>query len=142
MSASVTGNTYPKTRRIPLLAKLGVFAVVLVALAVGGSYLWQKHFPAVSQASAADCTLAQQILDSTSKIPTDAAAGTKWETGARARIQNVKEEFLASELRAYVGQATVKASGAGTVDAATAKNISTKIQSHCTQKLAIPPLAG
>jgi hypothetical protein len=141
MSISSTGNTSPKSRRIPLIAVFGVFAVVLAAVAVGGSYLWQNHFRSATKASAADCTLAQQILDSTATIPSDPAAGTAWETATRTRIQGVKEEFLASQLRNYVHWSMAQATGTGKPEVKTSKNLSEQIPSHCDQKIVVRPLA-
>jgi hypothetical protein len=142
MSTDITENTYPKKSRTLRVVALSIVTVfVLGAIALGGTYLWQQRFGA-TQASAADCTLAQVIIDSTKSIPGDPAAGKKWEAATRAKIQNVKEDYLASQLRFYVGWAVTQATSTNRAGVEVSRNLSAEIPSHCDQKITVPPLHG
>ncbi|MEU8657483.1 hypothetical protein, partial [Actinoplanes philippinensis] len=53
-------------------------AVVLAGVAYGVNYLWDKRFGPTA-ASAADCRLAQELIDNAQNPPTHPPEGAKWE---------------------------------------------------------------
>jgi hypothetical protein len=86
---------------------------VMAAVAVSGNYLWQKQ-AGPTQASKADCVLAQQLFDRAQAGPGDATKAAAWETEIRQiRYTKLADEGLSTQVGKYVYWATVKATGAG-----------------------------
>ncbi|WP_430790497.1 hypothetical protein [Actinoplanes sp. G11-F43] len=95
------------------LAALAVLTVVVLAgVAYGVNYLWDKRFGPTS-ASAADCTLAQQLIDRAQTPPTDAAAAEKWAQEIRQiRYTQMVDQGISTQVGWYVQWQTIKATGA------------------------------
>jgi hypothetical protein len=120
-----------------------VFAIVIVLI---GAYAWQKH-NAPSQASAADCRLAQSIVDQAQKLPNDKAADEKWLRDMHnLRMAQMKDGYLGAQIFAYETWAAVKASGgAAEGDLPTPKEFTHMVNeanSHCATKLTFPPITS
>lgn len=119
--------------------------VVLTGVGIAGGYWWhERNLP--SQASKADCTLAQQIIDEAQKLPTgDKKAVDKWEKDtATLRRTQMKDGYLGYNIAQYEGWATAKAKGEAVEQ--TEKDmlhIAAQANSHCTDAkvtLAFPSL--
>ena len=88
-----------------------VTAVVAAALVAGAGYWWQDRNE-LSQASAEDCKLAQQIVTEAEEISTGPAPDAqKWwkETGDERRAQ-MKDGYLGAKISQYEGWALATAS--------------------------------
>jgi uncharacterized membrane protein len=122
-----------------------VVVAVLMAVGVGGAYWWyQRTRP--SQASAADCALAQNIIDQAQKLPRDKAAVEKWQKDTRQlRITRLKDGFLGVEIAGYEGWAANRATGEGpTPTTEQLAEMTRNANSHCTaakRTLVFPPIA-
>jgi hypothetical protein len=97
-------------------------AVVMAGVAYGVNYLWDKRFGPTA-ASAADCTLAQELIDKAQTPPTDAAKAEEWEQQIRQiRYTQLENDGISTEVGRYVHWSMVKATGdpmrppAGTLD--------------------------
>lgn len=122
-----------------------VAVVVMAAVGVGGAYWWQRDAP--SQASAADCALAQKIIDEAQELPGDKAAVAKWRKDTRdLRIAEMKDGYLGLRIATYEQWAADRATGAA--EAPTKRELADmahKANSHCTEAertLVIPPIAS
>ena len=86
-------------------------AVVLGGVAYGVNFLWDKRFGPTT-ASAADCRLAQQLIDKAQLPPTDAAGLEKWEQEIRqVRYTRLDDEGLSTQVGRYVHWKGVQSTG-------------------------------
>jgi hypothetical protein len=121
-----------------------IAAVVLVAAAVAGNYWWTEH-KRPSQASKADCALAQQLVDAAKDIPSDKAGIDKWEKTAQQSRKQLKDGYLASNISNYHGMAATNARGEGTPAKKKLMQVSDKANEHCADALVVitfPPLSS
>jgi hypothetical protein len=104
-------NTRSDWRRLVILGLVGV--VVLSGVAFGVNYLWQKRFGPTT-ASAADCELAQRLIDRAQTPPTDPAAAEEWEKEIREiRYAEFANDGISTEVGRYVYWQRVAATGEG-----------------------------
>jgi hypothetical protein len=113
---------------------------------VGGAYWWQQR-DAPSQASAADCALAQKIIDEAQELPADKAAVAKWRKDTRdLRIAEMKDGYLGLRIATYEQWAADHATGEA--EAPTKQELAemtNTANSHCTEAertLVVPPIAS
>jgi hypothetical protein len=139
MSTTVGGNRTHLTRTIVL----GIVTIgVLAAVAVGGNHLWQKRF-GPTQASAADCALAQSIVDQAQQLPKDEAAVAKWQKDMHdLRFGTKMDGFLGIQVSVYEQWAGRKATGEGLPPtAAEFRAMETEANRHCDKKVVFPPIS-
>ncbi|GIE77273.1 hypothetical protein Aph02nite_32230 [Actinoplanes philippinensis] len=99
-----------KTKHINV-AFVVLAAVVLAGVAYGVDYLWDKRFGPTA-ASAADCRLAQELIDKAQNPPSDAAEGEKWEQQIRQiRYTRLENDGISTEVGKYVHWSMVRATG-------------------------------
>jgi hypothetical protein len=96
------------------LIVLGALTLALLAgVAIGVNWLWDKRFGPTT-ASAADCTLAQKLVDQAQSPPKDAAAAQTWEKDIRqVRYSQFENDGISTEVGRYVTWQVVKATGTG-----------------------------
>ncbi|WP_033320551.1 hypothetical protein [Streptomyces yerevanensis] len=123
-----------------------VAVVVMAVVGVGGAYWWQQR-NAPSQASAADCALAQKIIDEAQELPGDKAVVAKWRKETRdLRISEMKDGYLGLRIATYEQWAADHATGAA--EAPTKQELADMTKtanSHCTEAkrtLVVPPIAA
>ena len=124
-----------------------VTAVVAAALVAGAGYWWQDRNE-LSQASAEDCKLAQQIVTEAEEISTGPAPDAqKWwkETGDERRAQ-MKDGYLGAKVSQYEGWALATAKKSPEAPSAKdVKNLQEDAQGHCSDSgvtLSMPPLGS
>jgi hypothetical protein len=124
-----------------------VTAVVAAALVAGAGYWWQDRNE-LSQASAEDCKLAQQIVTEAEEISTGPAPDAqKWwkETGDERRAQ-MKDGYLGAKISQYEGWALATAKKSPEAPSAKdVKNLQEDAQGHCSDSgvtLSMPPLGS
>ncbi|MFG3252508.1 hypothetical protein [Streptomyces sp. NPDC048172] len=128
---------------------LGVVAAVVLAAAVaGGAYVWQQRDGA-SQASAADCALAQKIVDQAGQLPEDKDedAVTKWQKDTQdLRRSKMEDGYLGLQIAKYEGWAVAHARGEGAAPSeAKQKETADTANSHCAdadRTLRFPPIGS
>ena len=129
------------------LTAFGIVAVLIVAaVGIGGSYWWKQHNEP-SQASAADCALAQKIIDSAQKIPQDKAAATKWHLDMHnLRKAKMKDGYLGATVARYEDWAAGRVTG--DIAAPTKQElaeVADTANAHCADAkhtLVFPPIAS
>ncbi|WFE30142.1 hypothetical protein O7623_13555 [Solwaraspora sp. WMMD791] len=138
-----TGTRRPAALRLILLGVVTV--AVLAAVAFGVNYLWQQQF-GPTQASAADCRLAQQLLDQTKNPPSEPAEAEQWEQDLRKiRYAQFVDQGISTEVGRFIHWSRVKATGAG--ERPTTEQISqarSNAEGHCASsgvELTFPDLA-
>jgi hypothetical protein len=110
MSTIHSGRNSQRNRSI-IFAVVAV--IVLAGVAFGVNYVWQKRF-GHTPASAADCRLAQQLIDQAKSAPSDPAKAEAWEADIRkVRYTRFQDDGLSTQVGRYVYYATVKATGQG-----------------------------
>ncbi|GAA3773681.1 hypothetical protein ACFS5L_29285 [Streptomyces phyllanthi] len=123
----------------------GAAALVLSAvIAAGAGFWWNKHNEP-SQASRADCALAQQLVDSAKEIPSDRAGIEKWEKTAQQGRAQLKDGYLAAGISNYHGLAAMKAKGGETPAGKKVLQLSDQANEHCADALVtltFPPLSS
>ena len=129
-------------RRLVILGVVGV--VVLSGVAFGVNYLWQKRFGPTT-ASAADCRLAQQLIDRAQTPPADPVAAERWETEIREiRYSRFANDGISTEVGRYVAWQRVLATGEGErPTSARYREMTENALGHCAKsgvKLHIPDL--
>ncbi|MGI5456480.1 hypothetical protein ACQEWB_25610 [Streptomyces sp. CA-249302] len=141
--STVPGSARPRRRTAVLVGSLAF--VILAGAGIGGGYWWHEHnLP--SQASKADCALAQQIIDGAQKLPAgDKKAIDQWaQDTAKTRRAQMKDGYLGYNIAQYEGWVTTKAKGeAGELTQKQMVHIADQANSHCTDAkvtLAFPSL--
>jgi hypothetical protein len=135
----------PTQHNRPIL--FGAIAVLLfTAVAIAAGSWWNKH-NSPSQASKADCTLAQKIIDEAQHLPGDKAAVEKWEQSTlKMRRSQMKDGYLGFTIAQYEEWAALKAKGEGTPPRnKEVAQLAEKANAHCSDArvtLAFPPLAS
>ncbi|MGW0821751.1 hypothetical protein [Streptomyces sp. NPDC002845] len=125
----------------------GVVALVLFAVMAAAAGFWWNERSKPSQASKADCLLAQKIVDDAQELPSGKAAVEEWwqSTGELRRSQ-MKDGFLSAQISIYEGWAFQHAKGEGTPPAdREVDQLTKKANGHCADagvKLAFPPIAS
>jgi cytochrome c oxidase assembly factor CtaG len=125
-------NRGGKTAQRGLIVSIGIAAVVLMAAAVGAGYWWHRHnLP--SQASAADCRLAQSILDEAKHLPRDKAAVEAWQQKTHnLRMSQMNDQSLGFTVAGFEQYAATAATGDGELPTAEEFNaLLKKANSHC-----------
>ncbi|WP_405870842.1 MULTISPECIES: hypothetical protein [unclassified Streptomyces] len=125
---------------------LGLIALlVFTATAIGAGRWWDQH-NAPSQASKADCALAQKIIDETAELPTDKTAVEKWEKTEQQRRAQLKDGYLGASISNYNGLAAMQAKGEATPPLKKrVQELADQANSHCSDadvKLVFPALAS
>jgi predicted negative regulator of RcsB-dependent stress response len=141
-------GTVTTSKRNGKALALGIAALlVLGAVIAGGAYWWnQRNAP--SQASAADCALAQKIVDEAQKLSGDKAAVEKWEKETtKLRYARMKDGYLSAQIAQYAFWAASHALGKDDEVAPPKKQAEMRdtANSHCTEAkrtLAIPPIGS
>jgi hypothetical protein len=127
-----------------LIFGLVAVAIVLV-VTVGGYYAWHRY-KQPSQASVADCELAQTIIDQAQKLPRDKAAVETWLKETRQiRISRMADGYLGAQISGYEHWAASRATGEGELPTREQMARMTKeAKSHCagTRPLVIPPITS
>ncbi|MGP4049988.1 hypothetical protein [Streptomyces sp. 2A115] len=145
MSVSTPTRNKPTRNNRSILVGL-IATLFLTVIAVAGSNWWNER-SAPSQASKADCALAQKIVDDAQELPSGKAAVEEWwqSTGELRRSQ-MKDGFLSAQISIYEGWAFQHAKGEGTAPAEReVDQLTKKANTHCTDagvKLAFPPIAS
>jgi len=144
----MTAGTYPqKTTNWGKILTLGAVTIVLLAgVAFGVNYLWQKRFGPTT-ASAADCKLAQQLIDKAQTPPTDKVAAQKWDDEIRQiRYTQLVDQGVSTQVGRYVRWERAKATGDGALPTAEEfKNMKDEAIGHCDDSgvdLKIPAIAS
>jgi hypothetical protein len=87
-------------------------AIVLAGVAFGVDYLWDKRFGPTA-ASAADCALAQQLIDKAQTPPTEEPRAEQWEQQIRqVRYTQLENDGISTEVGRYVHWSRIRATGA------------------------------
>ncbi|MBT2415623.1 hypothetical protein J7I94_34705 [Streptomyces sp. ISL-12] len=108
-------------------------AVIAAALVAGAGYWWQQK-DALSQASVADCKLAQRIITEGKQISTGSAADAQkwWERTGDERRAQMKDGYLGAKISNYEGWALATAKKSSEVPSAKdVKDLQEKAQGHC-----------
>ncbi|MFC3577412.1 hypothetical protein ACFOZ0_29890 [Streptomyces yaanensis] len=130
-----------KTKAIVFGAVALAFSAVIVTAA---GYWWHEH-NRPSQASKADCVLAQQLVDSTRQIPSDKAAVDKWEKSAQQRRYQLKDGYLGASISNYEGLAAQNARGEGAPSVKEVRHLQDQASGHCVDanvKLSFPSISS
>ncbi|WP_128377023.1 hypothetical protein [Streptomyces cavernae] len=124
----------------------GAVALVIAAVvAAGAGYFWWQERNEASQASKADCALAQQLVDSVKEIPGDKAGIEKWEKTAQQGRAQLKDGYLAAPISNYHSLAAMKAKGEETPAGKRVTQLSDQANEHCADALVtltFPPLSS
>ncbi|MEU1183572.1 hypothetical protein ABZ464_39235 [Streptomyces sp. NPDC005820] len=144
MTTSSARSARPRRTKAIVLGSVAL--AFTVALTTAAGFWWQEH-NRPSQASKADCALAQRIVDDAQRLPGDKAAVDKWEQDTmRMRRAQMKDGYLGYNVAQYEEWATDKAKGDGTPPSdKEVLRLSDKANEHCADaKVAItfPPLAS
>lgn len=126
--STVPTSTSNRTKKAVLFGALAV--VVLLAAAVAGNYWWTEH-KKPSQASKADCVLAQELVGAAKEIPGDKAGIAKWEKAVQEGRAQLKDGYLASSISNFHGMAAAKAKGEGAPTEKMVTETSDKANEHC-----------
>lgn len=115
---------------------LGIAVLLVLGGVIAGGAYWWKQRSAPSQASAADCALAQKIIDEARKLPQDKAAVETWLKDTRElRRKQMKDGFLGLQISNYETMAADHALGKD--DGMATPEAQTKMRdtanSHCTE---------
>ncbi|MFJ9585854.1 hypothetical protein [Streptomyces acidicola] len=123
-----------------------VAAAFLVAIsAAGGYWLYERNQP--SQASKADCALAQRIVDGAQDLSHDKQAVEEWEKSTmKLRRSEMKDGYLGFRIAQYEIWAALQAKGEGTPPAdKQVKELADKANRHCVDAgvtLTLPSIAS
>jgi hypothetical protein len=119
-------------------------AIILAGVAFGVNYLWDKRFGPTA-ASAADCRLAQELIDKAQTPPADAAEAEKWEQQIRqVRYTRLENDGISTEVGRYVHWQKARATGEPGPSAGELDEIYELAAGHCEDsgvKLRIPKIA-
>ncbi|MGW5868833.1 hypothetical protein ACWFRJ_42590 [Streptomyces sp. NPDC055239] len=145
MSDTVPG-TVAKRRHNPKIWITGIIAALVLAAAAGGAYWWNERSKP-SQASAADCALAQKIIDGAQDLPGDKADVAKWlKDTQELRRKGMTDGYLGLQVAKYESWAADNATGEAK---APSKSVQQKTadtaNSHCTDSgrtLRFPPIGS
>jgi hypothetical protein len=86
-------------------------AIILAGVAFGVNHLWDRRFGPTA-ASAADCRLAQELIDKAQTPPADAAEAEKWEQQIRqVRYTRFEDDGISTEVGRYVRWQKARATG-------------------------------
>jgi hypothetical protein len=86
-------------------------AIILAGVAFGVNHLWDKRFGPTA-ASAADCRLAQELIDKAQTPPADAVEAEKWEQQIRqVRYTRFEDDGISTEVGRYVRWQRARATG-------------------------------
>lgn len=93
---------------------LGVLIVVVLGgIAFGVNFLWQKQFGPTT-ASAADCRLAQELIDKARTAPSVDAEAEKWEQSIRqVRYTRFEDDGVSTQVGKYVSWSRAQKTGKG-----------------------------
>lgn len=141
MSANATD---PKATRNRKVWVSGVAAAVFVAaIGVGGTYWWQQRNEP-SQASAADCALAQKIVDQTRTLPKDEDTVTKWQKDTQnLRDKKMEDGYLGLQISQYESWAAEHAVDEGPAPSKSEqKETADAANSHCERTLHFPSIGS
>jgi hypothetical protein len=142
-------TTMPATpdRKRSRLVLGAVTAVTVAALAAGAAYWWQGR-DELSQASAADCRLAQHIVTEAGEISAGPVPeAEKWwrETGTERRAK-MKDGYLGAKIAQYEGWALETARKSPEAPSAKdVKKLQEEARGHCVDSgvtLTMPPLGS
>ncbi|MER6086886.1 hypothetical protein [Streptomyces bluensis] len=143
---AVSASSRKKNQKKKAIIFGSVAAAFLVAIsAAGGYWLYERKQP--SQASKADCALAQRIVDGAQDLSHDKAAVDEWEKDTRQlRRSQMKDGYLGFRIAQYELWAALRAKGEGTPPAdKQVKELADKANRHCVDAgvtLTLPPIAS
>lgn len=123
----------------------GVIALLIfTAVAAAGGYWWnERNKP--SQASKTDCLLAQKLVDSAQKIPSDKAAIETWVKSERELRSQLDDGYLGAGISNYNALAVMRAKGEGAPQKKRVQQLADQANSHCSDAnvtLVFPPIAS
>ena len=97
------------------LVTFGILTVIVLGgVAFGVNYLWDKRFGPTT-AAAADCRLAQQLIDRAQTPPADVAEAEKWEQQIRqVRYTRFENDGISTQVGRYVYWSRVRSTGDST----------------------------
>ncbi|MEU1302060.1 hypothetical protein [Streptomyces shenzhenensis] len=140
----MTVSVFSRNKKATILGV--VAAAFLVALSAAAGYrLYERARP--SQASEADCVLAQRIVDGAQELSHDKAAVGEWEQStAQLRRSRMKDGYLGFRIAQYEVWAALKAKGEGTPPAdKEVKELADRANRHCEDAgvtLTLPAIAS
>ncbi|BCL26360.1 hypothetical protein ACFFS2_23685 [Streptomyces aurantiacus] len=124
-----------------------IAAAIVVVAAVVAAGLWWKERNEPSQASKADCAMAQKTVDEAQELPSDKAAVDKWaKSTAETRRSEMKDGYLGMRISTYEYWAAENAKGKGTPPSdKEVAELADKANEHCSDsgiELKFPPIAS
>ncbi|WP_416986568.1 hypothetical protein [Streptomyces sp. T028] len=146
-TAATAATVATKRPRRKKAIVFGSLALALSAVIAGSAAYWWNEHNKLSQASKADCALAQRIVDDAQNLPSDKAAVVKWEQDTmKMRRAQMKDGYLGFRVAQYEIWAADKAKGVGTPPSdREVSKLSDKANAHCAEALMMitfPPLAN
>ncbi|MDT0405868.1 MULTISPECIES: hypothetical protein [Streptomyces] len=141
-----TTPTTPKRKRTRLVIGAAT-AVIAGTLVAGGGYWWLDR-DELSQASAADCRMAQRIITEAEEISTGPApdARTWWKKTGDERRAQMKDGYLGAKVSRYEGWALATAQKSPEAPSAKdVKDLEEEARGHCSDSgvtLSMPPLGA
>ncbi|MFJ9658264.1 hypothetical protein ACIRPR_09905 [Streptomyces griseoflavus] len=146
MNTTPTTTATPDRKRNRLVIGAAT-AVVTGALIAGAGYWWLDR-DELSQASAADCRLAQRIITEAEAISTGPApdAETWWRKTGDERRARMKDGYLGAKVSQYEGWALATAQKSPEAPSAKdVRNLQEDARGHCSDSgvtLSMPPLGA
>jgi hypothetical protein len=122
-----------------------VTLVVLAAVATTAGIWWKQRHDQLSQASKADCHLAQDLVDSAQQIPKDKAGIETWVKSEQRLRSRLQDGYLGANISAYNGWAAQRARGEGEPSQKEVQQVADTANGHCSEagvKLTFPPLSS
>ncbi|MFH8470908.1 hypothetical protein [Streptomyces sp. NPDC017991] len=123
----------------------GIVALVAFAVIATTAAIWWKQHNKLSQASKADCQLAQDLIDSAQQIPKDEAGIEKWVKAERKLRAQLHDGYLGANISAYNGWAAQRAKGEGKPPQKQIRRVADSANDHCADadvKLTFPSLSA
>ncbi|MDT0396317.1 MULTISPECIES: hypothetical protein [Streptomyces] len=141
-----TTPTVPNRKRTRLV--IGAATAVIAGALVAGAGYWWLDRDELSQASAADCRMAQRIITEAEEISTGPApeAQTWWKKTGDERRAQMKDGYLGAKVSRYEGWALATARKSPEAPSAQdVKNLEEEARGHCSDSgvtLSMPPLGA
>ncbi|MEV7784629.1 hypothetical protein AB0O72_04400 [Streptomyces sp. NPDC088106] len=146
MNTMPTSPATPDRKRNRLV--IGAAAAVIAGALVAGAGYWWLDRDELSQASAADCRLAQRIITEAGEISTGSAQDAeKWwkKTGDERRAQ-MEDGYLGARISQYEGWALATAQKSPEAPSAKdVRNLEKEARGHCSDSgvtLSMPPFGA
>ncbi|MFJ9624848.1 hypothetical protein [Streptomyces sp. NPDC101181] len=126
---------------------VGAAAAAVLAGAVGGGALWWNERSRPSQATAADCALAQKIIDGAQDLPAEKTDVAKWlKDSQELRRENMEDGYLGAQISKYESWAADHATHTGRGPSAPElRKTADTANAHCEdagRTLDLPPIGS